>query len=75
MYFSKREKNENFGVFIGLTGDEIDKIDGYDVVVIDAQYATKGQISKLQDKGQLFTATLMWARLRISGTTTTSTKI
>jgi hypothetical protein len=62
LYFSKREMNENFGVFTGLTGDEIDKIDGYDVVVIDAQYATKGQISKLQDKG-----TIVYSYINVGG--------
>ncbi len=41
----------DFGVFIGLDEEDIDRIHGYRTVVIDAQYAEASQISRLKEEG------------------------
>ncbi len=43
-------ENEGYGVFLGVT-ENLDRLRGYDTVVIDAQYFDRAQIAALQSGG------------------------
>ncbi len=40
-----------YGVFLGITSEDIEKTEGYRIIVIDAQYFTKEQIEGLRQSG------------------------
>lgn len=46
-----KEKARDYGVFLSLSSSDIDKIEGYDTVVIDAQYFSAEDISRLKEQG------------------------
>lgn len=45
------EKARDYGVFLSLSSSDIDKIEEYDTVVIDAQYFSAEDISRLKEQG------------------------
>lgn len=44
--------NKRYGVFIGIGRKEMDKLEDYQTVVIDAEHFTKADIKKLKKKGK-----------------------
>ena len=48
---SKPTSDHCYGVFLGVNPEEIDKLAGYQTVVIDAQYFTQEKIAQLQQDG------------------------
>ncbi len=46
------KKQSSYGVFLSIDHAEIEKLSGYDTVVIDAQYFTKEDITTLHNAGQ-----------------------
>ena len=42
---------QDFGVFVGADSSALDKMSNYNTVIIDAQYLTKSQITKLKSSG------------------------
>ncbi len=42
---------KSFGVFLGIGPEDMDKLNGYKTVVIDAEYFSKSDIKKLHKKG------------------------
>jgi len=48
---SQSKQQHNYGVFLGVSPEDVDKIAGYDTVVIDAQYFTQEEISQMQQNG------------------------
>ena len=50
---SDSEQQYNYGVFIGADSEDLDKMTAYNIIVIDAQYFTKDDISKLKNNGHI----------------------
>ena len=46
-----KEEARDYGVFLSLSSSDMDKIEGYDTVVIDAQYFSADDISHLKEQG------------------------
>lgn len=46
------EYDKQFGVFIGIGRDKIDRLEDYQTVIIDAEYFTKADIKKLKKAGK-----------------------
>lgn len=47
------KEDNSYGVFLSLDGSSLEKLEGYDTVVIDAEYYTKEQIDSLHNNGQV----------------------
>ncbi len=45
--------NKSFGVFLGIGPENMDRLNGYKTVVIDAEYFSKSDIKKLHKKGHI----------------------
>ncbi len=50
-FYNKSCTTSNYGVYIGLVGEEVDQIENHDEVVIDAMYFSKDEIASLKQKG------------------------
>ena len=48
---AKPINDHSYGVFLGVDPEDIDKLAGYQTVVIDAQYFTQEEIAQLQQNG------------------------
>ncbi len=52
----KKQEQKGYGVFLGLESKDFDKITGYDIVVIDADYFSDSDIKKLkQENNKVYT--------------------
>ncbi len=49
---SKENKKKEYGVFLGINSDQIEKLNNYKIVVIEPQEFTKEQISELHKQGK-----------------------
>ena len=50
--FAVPSKNGNYGVFLGINGNEEDKLQGYNIVVIDPAMFQPSQVEKLHASGK-----------------------
>ncbi|KYK89758.1 endo alpha-1,4 polygalactosaminidase, partial [Aggregatibacter actinomycetemcomitans] len=51
--FAVPSKNGNYGVFLGINGNEEDKLQGYNIVVIDPAMFQPSQVEKLHASGKI----------------------
>lgn len=49
--FSRKHCTEDYGVFLGLGPEDMDQMEGYQTVVVDAQYFSGDEIAELKEQG------------------------